>query len=33
VIQSFSLNTSTGALTSVATYPVAGQPTSIAIKP
>jgi 6-phosphogluconolactonase len=32
-IQSFSLNTSTGALTSVATYPVTGRPTSIAIKP
>jgi 6-phosphogluconolactonase len=33
VIQSFSLATSTGVLTSVATYSVAGSPTSIAITP
>jgi 6-phosphogluconolactonase (cycloisomerase 2 family) len=33
VIQSFSLDTGTGALTSVATYPVPGSPTSIALTP
>ncbi len=33
VIQSLSLNTSTGVLTSVASYSVAGTPTSIVIKP
>jgi len=33
VIQSFNLNTGTGALTSVATYPLPGNPTSFAITP